>query len=101
MSSWRAIRAAAGAERGAHRHLALAGERPGEQQVGDVGARDEQHETDRARKSTSVRRDVADDLVEEWHDAERQPAVRRIDVREIAPEARRDPVHLGLGRAAA
>ena len=36
--------AAAGAERRAHRHLPLPGDRAREQQVGDVGAGDEQHE---------------------------------------------------------
>ena len=42
---------AAGAERRAYRHLALARRRFGEQQVRHVDARDEQHEGDRAEKS--------------------------------------------------
>ena len=46
--------------------------------------------------TTSERRDVADDLLLQRHDAEGQPAVRRIDVGMIAAQPRGDRVHLGL-----
>ena len=49
VSSWRTMRARAGAEHGAQCQLALAGDRSRQQQVGHVRARDQQHEPDRAR----------------------------------------------------
>ena len=48
VSSWRMMPAAAGADRGADGDLALAAGGAHEQQVGDVGAGDQQHEADRA-----------------------------------------------------
>ena len=50
VSSCRTSRAAARAERGAHRHLAPARRAAREQQVRDVGARDQQHRGDRAEQ---------------------------------------------------
>ena len=75
------MRRASGAERGAHGHLRLARERARQQQIRDVGARDEQHEADRADEHDERASDVADHLLVERHDAERQPAVGRIDLR--------------------
>ena len=53
---------AAGPQRGADRDLARARRGAGEQQVGDVGAGDEQHEADRAQQEEESRADVAHQL---------------------------------------
>ncbi len=55
--------AAARAERGADRELLLPRLRAREQQVGEVGARDEQHEPDGALQDPERGRHVADDVV--------------------------------------
>ena len=51
------------AERGAHRHLALARFRAREQQVGDVGAGDQQQEADRAEEQPDRAAHGADDFL--------------------------------------
>ena len=60
-SSCRSSRAAARAQRGADRHLLLPLQRAREQQVGDVGADDEQHEADRAEQHQQRRAQLAAD----------------------------------------
>ena len=55
-------RAPGGAERGADGELAVAGLGPGQQQVGEVGARDEQDEADRGLQHPDRARGAADDL---------------------------------------
>ncbi len=50
--------AASGAERGANRDLALTHRRARQQQVGDVGARDQQHQADRAHHREDDEPDV-------------------------------------------
>jgi hypothetical protein len=69
---------AAGAERRANRDFLPARQRTREQEIGDVGARDEQHESDGANQHDERAPDVADDLFLQRHDAEGQSAVGRI-----------------------
>jgi hypothetical protein len=52
---------APGAERGAHRQLPAPGTRARQQKVGDVGARDEQHEADRGEERQEHRAHVLRD----------------------------------------
>ena len=70
--------AAAGADRGADRDLALADGRAHQQQVGDVGARDQQDEGDRAQQHPQRRSDVADDDLLHRRDAEAALAAQRV-----------------------
>ena len=58
---------ASGAERRPHGHLARAAVRPREQEVGDVDARDEQHERDRAEQDQQRRPDAAHDPILQTH----------------------------------
>ena len=58
--SCRISRDLAGAQRGPDRHLAAAPRGAGEQKVCDVGAGDEQHQSDRARKRENRRPRAAD-----------------------------------------
>ena len=88
--------AAARAQRRADRELFLTSEGAREQQVGDVGAGDQQDEADGAEQHQQRTADVADDLLVQRHDAERQAAIGRIDVRKVAPQPGGDGVHLGL-----
>ena len=64
-------------------------ERPRQQQVGDVRARDEQHERDRRHQHEQRQTHAADGLFLERQHAERQPAVRRIEVGVLAAQPRR------------
>ena len=52
-----------GAERGAHRQLLAARQVPGEEEVGDVGARDEQDQPRRAQEQHHDRPRLAEDLL--------------------------------------
>ena len=88
----------AGADGGADRHLAAPADGAGEQEVRDVGAGDEQHEADGADEDPQRTADLADDLLAQRHDAERQLPVGRIDGGMLAAEARRQRVHPRLGR---
>ena len=82
--------AAAGAERRADGDLPLPRQRPRQQQVGDVGARDQQHEgRPTPSRTSSDEPHVADHLLLQRHDAERQAAVRRIEVRDARGAAAR------------
>ena len=72
MRSCRTSRAAAGADGGADRHLAAPADGAGQQQVRDVGAGDEQDEADGADEDPQRAAHVADDLLAQRHDAERQ-----------------------------
>ena len=67
--SWRTIRIRLAPSAAAHGHLALPRLRAREQQVGDVGAGDEQQEADRTEEQPDRAADGADDLVgEREHD---------------------------------
>ena len=77
---------AAGAERAPHRHLLAPAERARQQQVGDVGAGDQQHERDGAEQDGERAPHFADHLFLQRHDAERQAAVGRIELWMIAPQ---------------
>ena len=88
---------ATGTERRAHRDLLVAVERPRQQQAGDVGARDQQHERHGADKDDDRRADVPDDLVLQGNDAEGETTVRWIDIRMLLPQPRGQCVHLCLG----
>ena len=61
VSSCRTSRCQLGAERGADRDLLLPAGGARQQQVGDVGARDQQHERDRAQQHEHRAAHVADD----------------------------------------
>ena len=84
--------AAGGAERAAHRHLAFARRRAREQQVGDVGAGDQQDEADGAEKHQHGLADVADHRLVERDRGEVEPLVA---VRILRGEALADGLHLG------
>jgi len=87
---------AGGAQRGSDGQLTLPAHRARQKEVRDVCARDEQHEGDGGQQDHHRSADVADDLIEQWHDREREPAVRRIEVRMVAAEARRQRIHFRL-----
>ena len=74
-SSWRTSRARAGAERGSDRQLALTRRRAGQEQVGDVGAGDEEHERDRPGEHEQRRAHVAGQLFAKRHDPRRPAGV--------------------------
>ena len=84
--------ASIGAERDADRDLALAGDAARQQQIGDVGAGDEQDAGDRRGQQRQRRPRRADDLLVQRHHAEGQAAVGRIQVGEIASQPRRQRV---------
>ena len=88
---------ASGTERNPDGELAAAGHRARELEVGDVRARDEQHQQDGAGQHEERTPHVANHLIEQWHRSEGEAAVGRVDFREIAPEPRRQHVELGLG----
>ena len=87
---------AAGPEGGPHRDLLLAGERPGQKEVGHVRARDEEDECHGAREHQEGEAHVAHHLLEKGHDAEGEPSVRRVHVGVVAAQASGDRVHLRL-----
>ena len=87
---------AIGAHGGANRHLLLANRRARQQQVGNVATGDQQHEADGAEQHVEGEAHVADDLVDQRNDADRQTAVRRIVGRILLLHSIRDSVHLGL-----
>ena len=75
---------AARAERRAHRDLLAAPERPREDEVGDVGAGDQQHEADRAEQHEQRRPHVADEVLVERDD---RGAPALVVLRDTAPRA--------------
>jgi hypothetical protein len=96
VSSWRTMRSAARSDGRANGHLLLPHRRAREQKIRDVAAGDEQHQPDRAEEHVEREADVADDLVDERDDADREPAVRRIVLRVVPLHARGEDVHVGL-----
>ena len=79
----------------------LARERARQQQVGDVGARDQQHEArPHATSTTSARRTRPTTCSCSGSDAERQTAVRRIEVGMLAAQSRGQRVELRSAPAA-
>ncbi len=84
---------AAGAERAAHRHLALARGRAREEQVRDVRARDQQHEADRHEQRHERPPRVLDDVVLERHDADLHARrfVHRVLGAQLPRDLRHDP----------
>ena len=92
VSSWRSTLQAAGAEGRAHGHLALARFRAREQQVGDVGAGDEQQEADGTEEQPDRAAHRTDDLVLEREDDRVELHLDRIEP--FARHRARDPVQL-------
>ena len=85
--------AAAGPDGRPHNDLAAARLGPCEKQPGDVHARDEQHESDRAEQDVERRLDVAGDVIlERIHEDPVSGIVGRILLLELLA----DDVHLGL-----
>ena len=82
----------AGAERRPHRQLALPRRRARQEQVGDVGAGDEQHEADRAGQRAERRPHGADQLFPKRHHV-RGPA--GIAIGELGRQTRREAIHVG------
>ena len=87
-------RPAARAQRGAERELALPDRRPHQQQVGDVGAGDHQHETDRAEQDQQRGPGMLDDVLLQRHGPDAH--LRAGMLRELLAELQRDAVHLRL-----
>ena len=84
---------ARGAERRPDRHLALARGAPREQQIGDVGARNQQDERDRSAEDQQRRPQIAGELFTDRQHARRPPRVER---RELGREGGHDRRHLRL-----
>ena len=95
MASWRRTRTAGGAERAAHRNLALAAGRPREQQVCDVGARDQQHEADRDEERHERPPRVLDDILLQRNDPDVH--VPGLVHGVLRAKLSRDSVHVRLG----
>ena len=83
-----------GAERHANGQLALAGRRPGEEQVGEVRAGDEQHEPDGDEEDEKTWTHPADELPLERLDGHLDV---RVGARVLALELQRDGIELRLG----
>ena len=86
----------AGAERRAHRQLARADRRAREQQVGDVGAADQQHESDDAEEQHRREPQIAADQ-RVVHRFERHAAAL-VGLGKLARETVRDGAQVGFGR---
>ena len=86
--------AAAGAEGGAERDLLLPNGSAGEEQVGDVGAGDQQHAADGAEENVEAARDVADQVFAQRRGAGTEFRVR---VRILAGERGGDRPQFGVG----
>ena len=93
--SCRTMRAPARAERRSHGDLLLARQRSRQQQVRDVRAGDQQHESHRRHEHEQRQPHAADRLLLQRQHAKRQAAVRRIEVRVLAPETGGERVELG------
>ncbi len=91
-SCWKTRRAPR-AERRADRDLLAASERAREEQVADVGARDQQHERDRGEQHHQRHADVADDQLLQRDDG---GAPAGVLLRILALEPHRDRFHLGF-----
>jgi hypothetical protein len=78
----------------AHGHLAAARGGTGELQARHVGAREQEHERDRAHEQGHGRPQVADRLLLEGHDAD---APARVCLRVLLGQHRREPLQVGLG----
>ncbi len=98
-SSWRTSRARRAAERRPHRQLALARGGADEQQVRDVGARDEQHERHRPHERQDRGPDVGDEILVHRLDAEVH-ACRLLDGK-LRAQARRHASSTSLLRSGA
>jgi hypothetical protein len=81
------------AERGPNGNLALSGRAARQQQVRDVGARNQEHERDRAREDEKGGPVLARQLFVERNDARAPACVAR---RKLRRERSRDGCHLGL-----
>jgi hypothetical protein len=87
---------ASGTERRAHGNLALAAHAAREQEVRDVGAGDEQHAGHGAAEQPDRSAHAADHLLLQRNDAERQPAIGRIEIRELAAQPGGQRIHFLL-----
>ena len=84
---------AAGAEGRAHRELAVSRRAAREQQVGDVRAGHEQHESNRAQQHQQRPLDVADHQVAQRRAREGQAAVH---LRKLVLQPRANPLQIGI-----
>ena len=84
------------AERGADRQLAIAAGGAHQQQVGDVRARDEQHQQDEDLEEVERRPEIADELIADRHGvaAEAARARERLPLRQAFEHAIDDRLHL-------
>ena len=88
---------AAGAKRRPQRQLALARQRAGHRQAGDVGARDQQHQQRRADQHEQHRPRVSRQLAQQVHGRGLKALAVAVHVGVIAPEPVRDGGHRGRG----
>ena len=86
--------AAAGADGGANRDLALAGGRARQQHVGDIAAGNDQQQADRAEQRVEHAAELAHDPVDD-RDAEAESG--RVVLRPLGGAARADHVQLRFG----
>ena len=83
-------------QRRAHGDFFLACDRARQLQVGHVSAGNQQHEPNRAQQQIQRPSNVADHLLHQGHNAERQSAVWRIYLGMVLPQPRGDRIHLRL-----
>ncbi len=88
---------ATGAQGHAQRDFLAAIEGARQQQVRHVGACDQQHTRDCREQGPENRPHIPNDLLQQRHHAERQAAVRGIQVRVFLPKAGRERIHFHLG----
>ena len=84
---------APGAQRASDRNLAFARSHPRQRQVGEVRARDQQHEPDRRQQHPQRALHVADDAVVKWREIYPHSGIR---VGILLLQPRGDDIHLGL-----
>ena len=88
--------ASAGAQGCAHGDFFAASDGAREQEIGDVGACDQENERDGAEQNYQGAAGVADDLFLQRHDSEGEAAIGRIFLGMILAEAGGERVHFGL-----
>ena len=96
VNNWRTMRSRAGTQGRAHSNFALARNGARKQKIRDIGAGDQQNETDGREKNQQREAYVADHLFLKRNDSEGEAAVGRIGFRIIAAQASGDCVHLRL-----
>src|SRR5690348_15195275 len=80
------------AQRASDRHLLVARLAADEQQIGNVGAGDQQHEADGAEQREEVGTSASDQIVAEGGDVRRERLARVVEIWKLAHESLRQEV---------